>query len=46
MRDAYHQDDLLWGNVITDMVAGAVAATERDQKEKRKADSEGVGLEA
>jgi hypothetical protein len=28
--DAYHQDDLLWGEGITDMVARVVAATERD----------------
>ena len=45
-RDAYHQDDLLWGEGITDMVARAVAATERGQKEERRADTEGVGLEA
>ena len=46
MQDAYHQDDLLWGKGITDMVARVVAATGRDQKEERKADTEGVGLEA
>jgi len=45
-RDSYHQDDLLWGEGITDMVARAVAATERGQKEDRRADTEGVGLEA
>jgi hypothetical protein len=45
-RDVYHQDDLLWGEGITDMVATVVAATKRDQKEERKADTEGVGLEA
>jgi len=45
-RDAYHQDDLLWGEGITDMVARAVAASERGQKEERRADSEGVGLYA
>jgi hypothetical protein len=45
-RDAYHQDDLLWGEGTTDMVARAVAATERGQKEERRADTEGVGLEA
>jgi hypothetical protein len=39
MRDAYYQDDLLWGESITDMVARVVAATEREQKEE-------VGLEA
>jgi hypothetical protein len=45
-RDLYHQDDLLWGEGITDMVARVVAATDHDQKEERKADTEGVGLEA
>jgi adenosyl cobinamide kinase/adenosyl cobinamide phosphate guanylyltransferase len=45
-RDAYHQDDLLWGGGITDMVARVVAATERDKKEERKVDTEGVSLEA
>jgi len=45
MRDAYHQDDLQWDKGITDMVTTAVAATERDQKEAGKADTEGVGLE-
>ena len=45
-RDAYRQDDLLWGEGITDMVAKAVAATERGQKEERRADTKGVGLEA
>jgi len=45
-RDAYHQDDVLWGKDITEMVARVVAATERDQREKRKADTESVGLEA
>jgi outer membrane biosynthesis protein TonB len=45
-RDAYHQDDLLWGEGITDMVTRAVAATERGQKEERRADTSGVGLEA
>ena len=38
-RDGYHQDALLWGERITDIVARVVAATERDQKEE-------VGLEA
>jgi len=45
-RDAYHQDDMLWGKDITDMVLRVVAATERSQREERKADTEGVGLEA
>ena len=44
MRDAYHQDDLLWGKGIKDMVARAVAATEQDHKEEGKVDTEGVGL--
>jgi len=39
MRNAYHQDDLLCGEGITDMVARVVAATERDRKEE-------IGLEA
>jgi len=46
IRDAYHQDDLLWGKGITDMVAWAVAATQRDQEEERKVDTKGVSLEA
>jgi hypothetical protein len=37
-RDAYHQDDLLWGEGITDMVARVVAAIEPNQTEE-------VGLE-
>ena len=45
-RDAYHQDDILWGKGITDMVKRVVAGTEWDQREGRKADTEGVGLEA
>ena len=45
-RDAYHQDEFLWGKGITDMVARVVAATERDQREERKSDTEGVGLDA
>jgi hypothetical protein len=28
VRDAYHQDDILWGKDITNMVARAVAAME------------------
>jgi hypothetical protein len=46
MRDAYHQDDLVRGKGITDIMARAVAATERYQKEERTVDIEGVGLEA
>jgi len=30
MRNAYHQDDVLWGNGIADMVPRVVVATERD----------------
>jgi len=45
-RDMYHHDDLLGAEGITDMVARVVASTERDQKEEREADSEGVDLEA
>jgi hypothetical protein len=45
-RDAYHQDDLLWGVGITDMVARVVAVTEQDQREERKVDTKSVGLEA
>jgi hypothetical protein len=44
--DAYHQDDVMWGKEITDMVARVVAATEHDQAEEREADTEGPGLEA
>jgi hypothetical protein len=43
--DTYHQDDLLWGEGIMDIVARAVAATERGQIKDRSADTEGVGLE-
>ena len=45
-RDVYHQDELLRGRGITEMVARAVAATGLDQKKERKVDIEGVGLEA
>lgn len=45
-RDAYHQDDLLWGKSITDMVTRMVAATEQGQREQRTADTEVVGREA
>jgi len=41
--DTYHQDDVLWGKDITDMVGRVVAATERRQREERKADTMGVG---
>jgi len=46
MREANHQDDMLWGKGITDMFARAVAATERYQKDEWKADTEGVALGA
>jgi len=46
MRDEYHQDERLWGKGIPDVVARAMAGIERDQKEERKADTEGVSLEA
>jgi len=46
IRDAYHQDDLLWGKGITDMVTRAVAETERDQNMEQNADAEAGGLEA
>jgi len=44
-RDAYHQDNVLWGKGITDMVKSMVTATERGQREERKADTDGPGLE-
>jgi hypothetical protein len=44
--DVYHQDDQLWGKGIMDMVPRTVAATERDQKDERKAHTKGVSLEA
>jgi len=46
MQNMYHQDDLLCGKSITDMVPSAVAATERDQNAERKVDTKRVGLEA
>ena len=42
--DAYHQNNLLWGEGIMGMVARAVAATDRVETENRKADRKGVGL--
>jgi len=46
--DAYHQDNIPWGRGITDMVTKAVTATEggQRQREERKADTDGAGLEA
>jgi hypothetical protein len=43
---AYHPDHVRWGKGITDMVKRVVATTERGQREERKADTEGVSLEA
>jgi len=37
---------MLWGKDITEMVIRVVAATEQSQREERKANTEGVGLEA
>jgi hypothetical protein len=45
-RDVDHQDDLLWGRDRTDMIKRVVATTEQGQREKRNADTNGVGLEA
>ena len=44
--DVHHQDDLLWGKGITDMVTNAVPATEYVQNEEKNADTYGEGLEA
>jgi hypothetical protein len=33
MRDAYHQDDVLWDKGITHQVGRGVAATDREQIE-------------
>jgi len=44
--DHYNQDEVLWGKGMMDMVKRAVAATERGQKEDRKAESETVCLKA
>jgi len=44
--DEYHQDDVLWGRGISDVVTRVVAATHRGQIEERKADTDGAGLEA
>jgi outer membrane biosynthesis protein TonB len=46
--DAYHQNDVLCGRGITDMVTKVVTATEGGQRErqKRKADTDGAGLKA
>jgi len=45
-RDAYHQEDILCAEGITDMVARVAAATERGKREERIVDTEGVSLEA
>jgi len=46
--NTYHQDDVLWGRGITDMVTMVVTATEGGQRESEewKADTDGAGLEA
>ena len=44
MQNLYHQVDPQCSRGIRDMVAIAVAATERDHKDERKADTKGVGL--
>jgi hypothetical protein len=46
--DTYHQDDVLWGRGITDMVTKVATSTEEGQREReeRKADTDGAGLEA
>jgi hypothetical protein len=44
--DAYHQDDVLWGRGITDMVTRVVATTEGGQREERNADTDRASLEA
>jgi len=44
--NAYHQDDILWGRGITDMVTMVVTATEGGQREERNADADGARLEA
>jgi len=41
----YHQDDVLWGKRIADMITRVIAATERGQREERQADTKGVELE-
>jgi hypothetical protein len=45
MWDANHQDDVLWGKGIIDMVGAEMAATEQDEGLERKSDAEGVSLE-
>lgn len=45
-QDALHQDNLLWGKGIMDVVTRVVAATEQSQREKRKVDTKGISLEA
>jgi len=44
-QDTYHQDDVLRGKVITDIVATVMAAIEMFQKEERQVDTEGVSLD-
>lgn len=44
--DTRHQDDVLWGNGITDMATRVMAVTEPGQKETGRVDTDSVGLEA
>jgi len=42
---SYHQNYVLWGRGIPDMVTRVMAAKEGGQREERKADTDGAGLE-
>jgi len=48
--DVHHLDDILCGNGVMDTVTRVIAVTEQGQKQKengtRKADTDGIGLEA
>jgi hypothetical protein len=44
--NTYRQDNVLWGKPITEMPTTVMAATEHDQRETRKVDTEGGGLVA
>jgi hypothetical protein len=46
VRDMYHQDNILWGKGIMDMVARAMVETPGDRNDQRKADTERGGLKA
>lgn len=43
--DMYHQDDLLWGKGITDIVKRMVTSAEHGQIEQRNADNDSGGVE-